>query len=109
MSDARRKSCGDQKSGNKVTVIQKRIMTRSDILLSSKMTREHLLCWSEHRPREVAPTVAYGTTRDFKAFNRDPRGYAKWPRADGLISPWREGDTLYLFAGKFLHELKLRN
>jgi len=59
------------------------------------MTGEHLLCWSEHRPREVAPTVAYGTTRDFKAFNRDPRGYAKWPGADGLISPWREIRFIY--------------
>ena len=29
------------------------------------------------------------------------------PIADGLISPWREGNRLYLFAGKYLHVMNL--
>jgi len=31
----------------------------------------------------------------------------KWEGTDGAISAWREGDRLYLFAGKFVHEVKL--
>jgi len=30
-----------------------------------------------------------------------------WPAADGLISPWRVGNRLYLFAGKHLHVMDL--
>ncbi len=62
---------------------------------------EYLLCWSE------GEKVMYGRTRDFRSVVRDPRGYAKWRIGDGLISPWREGDRLYLFAGKQLHVLTL--
>ena len=38
---------------------------------------------------------------------RDPRGYARWQMGDGLVSPWREGDRLYLFAGRFVHVMDL--
>ena len=38
---------------------------------------------------------------------RDPRGYARWQLGDGLVSPWREGDRLYLFAGRFVHVMNL--
>ena len=38
---------------------------------------------------------------------RDPRGYARWQMGDGLVSPWREGDRLYLFAGRFVHAMNL--
>ena len=38
---------------------------------------------------------------------RDSRGYARWPMADGLITPWREGDKLYLFAGPQIHAMNL--
>ena len=68
---------------------------------------EYLLCWSESTPYDGAPKVIYGRTRDFRTVLRDPRGYASWPMADGLISPWREGSQLYLFAGKHLHVMNL--
>ena len=65
--------------------------------------RKYLVAWSEH----PEPHVIYSTTTDFKSFKRDPRGYAKWKGPDGLVSPWREGNRLYLFAGKHLHEIAL--
>ena len=43
----------------------------------------------------------------FRTVVRDPRGYASWPMGDGLVSPWREGDRLYLFAGRFVHVINL--
>lgn len=64
---------------------------------------EYLVAWSEH-PK---PHVIYSKTTDFKTFRRDPRGYSKWSGADGLVSPWRKGDKLYLFAGKYVHVIKL--
>ena len=64
---------------------------------------EYLVAWSEHSQ----PHVIYSTTRDFKSFQRDPRGYASWGGTDGLISVWREGQRLYLFAGHSLHEMAL--
>ena len=65
--------------------------------------KKYLVAWSEH----ANPHVIYSTTTDFKTFERDPRGYAKWQGPDGLVSPWREGNRLYLFAGNQLHELAL--
>ena len=65
--------------------------------------REYLVAWSEH----PEPHVIYSTTTDFKIFKRDTRGYAKWKGPDGLVSPWRKGNRLYLFAGKHLHEIAL--
>jgi len=62
---------------------------------------EYLLCWCE----SGAPL--YGRTKDFRTVVRDPRGYARWPTGDGLITAWREGDRLYLFAGKHLHVMAL--
>ena len=64
---------------------------------------KYLVAWSEHSE----PHVIYSTTTDFKIFQRDSRGYAKWKGPDGLVSPWREGNRLYLFAGKHLHEIAL--
>ena len=53
--------------------------------------------------------MVYGKTADFKTLERDARGYAKWPAVDldGLISPWREGDHLFLFAGKYVQMVAL--
>ena len=62
--------------------------------------REYLVAWSEHSE----PHIIYSTTKDFK---RDTRGYAKWKGPDGLVSPWREGNHMYLFAGKHLHKIAL--
>ena len=64
---------------------------------------KYLVAWSEHSN----PHVIYSTTTNFKIFKRDARGYAKWQGPDGLVSPWREGNRLYLFAGKHLHEIAL--
>ncbi len=64
---------------------------------------EYLVAWAEHSE----PQVIYSRTTDFRTFRRDSRGYAKWPGADGLTSPWREGDKLYLFAGKYVHVIAL--
>ena len=67
----------------------------------------YLLCWSESEPYGKGPRIIYGYTKDFKTIRRDRRGYAHWPMADGLISPWREGDKLYLFAGAQLYVMRL--
>lgn len=68
---------------------------------------EYLLCWSESAPYDGGPKIIYGRTKDFRSVVRDPRGYANWPAADGLISPWRVGNRLYLFAGKHVHVMEL--
>jgi len=68
---------------------------------------EYLLCWSESQPYDGGPKVIYGRTRDFRTVARDSRGYAHWQMGDGLVSPWREGDRLYLFAGRFVHVMDL--
>lgn len=70
-------------------------------------TGEYLLCWSESVPYDGGSQIIYGRTRDFRTVVRDARGYARWPISDGLISPWREGRHLYLFAGKYLHVMDL--
>jgi len=64
---------------------------------------KYLVAWSEHSN----PHVIYSTTTNFRTFKRDARGYVKWKGPDGLVSPWREGNRLYLFAGKYLHEIAL--
>lgn len=68
---------------------------------------EYLLCWSESHLYDGGAGIIYGRTKDFRTVTRDGRGYARWPMADGLISPWREGNRLYLFAGKYLHVMEL--
>lgn len=67
----------------------------------------YLVCWSESMPYDGGPLAMYGRTRDFRTFEPDARGFAHWPIGDGLVSPWRKGDRLFLFAGKFVHELVL--
>lgn len=65
---------------------------------------EYLVAWSEGSH----PQIIYSTTTDFKTFERDPRGYAYWGIGDdGLVSAWREGNTLYLVSGKEVHEMDL--
>lgn len=67
------------------------------------MKDEFLVVWSEHSN----PRIVYSKTTDFKSFERDARGYAYWPAWDGLVSPWREGNKLYLFSGKYVHVMIL--
>ncbi len=69
--------------------------------------RKYLLVWTESPAAGDVPQPRYGYTTDFIKVVRDPRGHAKWPAGDGLISAWREGARLYLFAGKELHVMKL--
>ena len=69
--------------------------------------RKYLLVWTESPAAGDVPQPCYGYTTDFIKVVRDPRGHAKWPAGDGLISAWREGPRLYLFAGKDLHIMKL--
>ena len=73
--------------------------------LGKRVAGQHtyLVAWSEHSQ----PHVIYSTTTDFQTFRRDPRGYAKWKGPDGLVSVWREGKRLYLFAGASVHEMLL--
>ena len=63
---------------------------------------EYLVAWAEHSN----PHVIYSKTTDFKTFQRDPRGYANWGTGDGgPVNVTREGDSLYLFSGKFVHTM----
>ncbi len=64
---------------------------------------EYLVVWGESPTAGDVPAAVYGYTTDFVNIQRDPRGFASWAPADGLVSPWREGNKLYLFAGKYLH------
>ncbi len=66
-----------------------------------------LVVWTESVFGADVPRVRYGYTTDFVGITRDRRGFAKWSAGDGFISPWREGDQLYLFTGKQLHVMKL--
>ena len=68
---------------------------------------QYLLVWGESPKSPDIPKVMYGYTTDFVHVKRDPRGYAKWTGGDGLISPWREKNKLYLFAGKQVHVIIL--
>ena len=70
--------------------------------------QEYLVVWGESPAEADVPNIMYGYTTDFINIRRDPRGYAKWQMAsDGLISPWREGNRLYLFTGKQLQIMTL--
>ena len=69
---------------------------------------KYLLVWGESPAEADAPKVTYGYTTDFARVQRDPRGYANWEiAADGPISPWREGNRLYLFSGKHVQVMTL--
>ena len=65
---------------------------------------EYLVAWSEG----THPEIIYSKTTDFITFERDSRGYADWAVGeDAIVSAYREGDTLYLFSGKYVHEMDL--
>ena len=65
---------------------------------------EYLVAWAEHSN----PHIIYSTTTDFETFERDSRGYADWGTGDGgITNVHREGDTLFLFSGKYVHEMDL--
>jgi len=65
---------------------------------------EYLVVWSEHSN----PHIIYSKTTDFISFERDSRGYADWGTGDdGIVSAYRQGDTLFLFSGKYVHEMDL--
>ncbi len=68
---------------------------------------EYLVVWGESPLAGDVPDAIYGYTTDFVNIQRDPRGFASWDPGDGLVSPWREGDKLYLFAGKYVHRMDL--
>ncbi len=68
---------------------------------------EYLVVWGESPTAGDVPAAVYGYTTDFVNIRRDPRGFASWKPGDGLVSPWREGDKLYLFAGKYVHRMAL--
>ena len=67
----------------------------------------YLVAWQESNHFDSDTRLIFGTTTDFKTVTRDPRGHVNWKGSDGPISAWREGDRLYLFSGKFVHEMKL--
>ena len=69
---------------------------------------DYLVVWSESPPDNDVPKVVYGYTNDFLEIRRDARGYASWPVvSDGPVSPWREGNRLYLFSGKHVQVMIL--
>ena len=68
---------------------------------------KYLVAWEESHHFDGDARLIFGTTTDFKTVTRDPRGHVKWQGSAGAISAWREGDRLYLFSGKFVHEVKL--
>lgn len=67
----------------------------------------YLVAWQESVPFDGDTRLIYGYTTDFKTVRRDVRGHVKWKGSDGAIAAWREGGWWYLFAGKFVHRLKL--
>lgn len=74
----------------------------------SSATGRYLVVWSESPQNSDVPKVVYGYTHDFLEIRRDPRGYADWPAvSDGPVSPWREGNRLYLFSGKHVQVMIL--
>ena len=62
---------------------------------------EYLFVWNE------AGKIQYGKTTDFVNIQRDPRGHANWPSYGGADNVWREGNSLYIFTGRFVHEMTL--
>jgi len=67
----------------------------------------YLVAWQESQPFDGDPRLIYGYTNDFQHIRRDSRGHVHWPGSDGSLSAWRIGSRLYLFSGKFVHQLKL--
>ena len=65
--------------------------------------------WGGGRKTVEEKQIFYGKTRDFKTIEPDPRGPARWSSLDrnDLLSPWREGNKLYLFGGKHIHVMEL--
>ncbi len=69
---------------------------------------KYLLVWGESPAGSDVPRITYGYTTTFRDVQRDSRGYAQWgPGSDGPISPWREGNRLYLFSGKHVQVMTL--
>ena len=68
---------------------------------------EYLVAWEESHHFDGDARLIFGYTTDFKTVTRDPRGPVNWEGADGAISAWREGDRLYLFSNKVVHEVAL--
>jgi hypothetical protein len=68
---------------------------------------EYLVAWEESHYFDGDARLIYGYTTDFKTVTRDPRGHVQFAGSDGPVSAWREGDRLYLFSGKFVHEMVL--
>jgi len=62
---------------------------------------KYLLVWNE------AGQIQYGTTVNFIDIHRDPRGHANWPSYGGADNAWREGKKLYIFTGRYVHEMTL--
>ncbi len=67
----------------------------------------YLVAWQESHPFDGDPRLIFGYTSDFVTIKRDPRGHVRWKGSDGSVSAWREGDLLYLFSGKSVHEIRL--
>ena len=65
------------------------------------------MAWQESHHFDGDPRLVYGYTCDFRSIRRDPRGPVHWKGSDGSLSAWRVKDRLYLFSGKFVHEMKL--
>ena len=68
---------------------------------------KYLVAWQESRHFDGDVRLIFGYTTDFKTVTRDARGHVKWGGSDGAISAWREDERLYLFSGKFVHEVRL--
>jgi len=68
---------------------------------------EYLVAWQESHYFDGDSRLIYGYTTDFKTVTRDPRGHVLFAGSDGAVIAWREGDRLYLFSGKVVHEMVL--
>jgi hypothetical protein len=68
---------------------------------------EYLVAWLESHYFDGDVRLIYGYTTDFKTVTRDPRGHVQFAGDDGPVGAWRENDRLYLFSGKFVHEMVL--
>ncbi len=67
------------------------------------------ISWGDARKTIEEKQILYGTTKDFKTIVPDARGPARWISLDrgDVLSPWREGNRLYLFGGKYVHVIEL--
>ena len=75
--------------------------------LTPQGSARYLVAWQESQPFDGDPRLIYGYTSDFQSIARDPRGHVRWKGSDGAISAWREGDRLFLFSGRHVHEVRL--